>query len=66
MSSTLGDLVGQNLAGQLAANRAIDELGGVADHDLLLSRLQAVLVTGEAERLRAFMRTLQKRIEAAR
>ena len=64
MSAGLADLVRQNIEGQTAANHAIHDLGAtIPSPDLLHERLQAVLVTGDAERLRAFMRTLQKRME---
>jgi hypothetical protein len=63
--SGIADLVGQSVAGQLAAQHAIaDSRTGTAPPDLLLERLQAVLVTGERERLRSFVRVLQKALEA--
>jgi hypothetical protein len=63
---TLADMVGQNLKGQQAAQHALHDLiHSTPSPDLLHERLQAVLVTGEAERLRSFMRVLQKRLEAA-
>jgi hypothetical protein len=64
LDSGLADAVGQALAGQLAAQHAIAEVrSGTALPDALLARLDAVLVTGDRDRLRAFMRELQKRLE---
>jgi hypothetical protein len=63
VSTAVADLVRQNIAGQTAASHALHDLQGIPDPDLLHARLQAVLLTGEAERLRAFMRTVQKRLE---
>lgn len=64
MSAFYAEAVRQAVAGMNAANFALDDLRNMPAPDLLLERLQAVLVTGEPERLRAFMRTLQKRLEA--
>lgn len=58
------DLARQAIAGQTAANRARHDIAaGLAEPDLLHARLQAVIATGEPERLRAFGRTVQKWIE---
>lgn len=62
---TPGELASQCIAGQQAAQRAISDLTCTTPPpDLLNERLQAVLMTDEPERLRAFMRTVQKRLEA--
>jgi len=63
MSAGVADLVRQNIAGQTAASHALHDLRGIADPDLLHTRLQAVLLTGEPERLRAWVRVIQKRLE---
>lgn len=64
MSTVIADLVRQNIAGQTAASHALHDLrDSIPDQDLLHSRLLAVIATDEHERLRAFMRTLQKRLE---
>lgn len=63
----VADQVMQNLEGQRSASQLIhDLLSTLPDPDLLHARLQAVQLTGEPERLRAFCRTLQKRLESAR
>lgn len=64
MSAAVAGVVAQNIAGQTAASHALYDLATtIAAPDLLHDRLQAVLVTGEPERLRAFVRVLQKRLE---
>ena len=63
MSAAVADLVRQNIAGQTAASHTLFDLKGIPDQDLLHARLQAVLLSGEPERLRAFCRTVQKRLE---
>lgn len=63
MTAAIADMVSQNIAGQTAANRALHDLQGIPDKDLLHVRIQAVLATSEPERLRAFCRTIQKRLE---
>lgn len=65
IGGSIADAVGQNLNGQLAGNHLLQDLKGIPDQDLLHARLQAVLLTEEPERLRAFCRTLQKRLEQA-
>lgn len=61
------DQVMQTLEGQRSSHRVLhDLLAGIPDPDLLHAHLQAVLLTGEPERLRAFCRTLQKRLESVR
>lgn len=63
-SRVIADQVADNIAGQTAANKALFDIrSGRADPDLLHDRLQAVIVAGGAERIRAFMRVLQKRLE---
>jgi len=63
MSAAVADLVRQNIAGQTDASHALRDLHGIADQDLLHARLQLVLLTAEPERLRAFCRAVQKRLE---
>ena len=59
--------VAECLEGQRAASHALHDLGATLPHpDLLHDRLQAVLLAGNPERVRAFMRVIQKRLESAR
>ena len=59
-----GDALSATLAGHQAAQDALDQIArGCVAPDLLHARLQAILAAGEPERLRAFCRTLQKRLE---
>lgn len=63
-SRVIADQAADNIAGQLAANKALADLrNSIPDPDLLHDRLQAVILAGGVERLRAFMRVLQKRLE---
>lgn len=64
MSAGIADLVRQNIAGQTAASHALHDLRtSIPDQDLLHTRLLAVIATDEHERLRAFVRTIQKQLE---
>lgn len=57
----------QACEGQLAAQRALYAIQqGTADPDALHAALAAVHLSGEPERVRAFVRTIQKTIEGAR
>ncbi len=59
--------VNQAVAGHDAATRAVHDLHStIPDQDLLHARLMAVLATAEPERLRAFCRYVQKRLETLR
>jgi hypothetical protein len=58
------DAVQQALAGHQAARQALaDVRSGVSHPDALLARLDEILVSGSRERLRAFVRELQKILE---
>lgn len=55
------------LKGHSAALDVIEDARrGCADPDLFYARLRATVLIGTEERLRGFMRTLQKTIEAQR
>ena len=62
---TIADQARQNIDGQNAANQALFDIShAFPDPDMLHERLKTVVAAGEPERLRAFCRTLQKRLEA--
>jgi hypothetical protein len=55
----------QTCEGQTAASHLLYDLAHTIAHpDALHDQLQAVLVTGEPERLRGWARTIQKRLES--
>lgn len=55
------------LKGHSAALDVVEDARrGCADPDLFYARLRATVLVGTEERLRGFMRTLQKTIEAGR
>lgn len=55
----------ETLRGHSAALEAIqDARSGTADPDLFHARLQAVILAGSHERLRGFLRTIQKAVES--
>ncbi len=62
----LGNAVMSTIRGGQDAQRLVFALkDGMAPADALLDGLKAVQATGDAERLRGFMRELQKRLERA-
>ena len=64
--SSLGDAVMSTIRGVQDAQRLVFALkDGMAPADALFDGLQAVQSTGDSERLRGFVRELQKRLERA-
>jgi hypothetical protein len=59
----LADRAMSSIAGTQDAQRVMYQLREIAPADLLLLAFQQVQATGDAERMRAFARTIQKRIE---
>lgn len=63
----VAELADQSIKGQLAADRALADLAkGHASPDLLHGHLQALQATGQPERVRGFLRVVQKRLERCR
>jgi hypothetical protein len=64
--SGLTQLVEQSLDGQKLANFWIDDVRrGVSTQDALFDRVRLIVGMGDAERLRAFCRTISKALERA-
>ena len=62
--SSASYVASQTIDGHQAAENALRDLGAtIASPDLLHERLQAILLTREPEKLRAWCRAVQKRLE---